>query len=218
MSIYTEITNLESILANCTNDHSCEELASMEEELFRLEHIEDLWLEFGDIPMNPCLEIIEQPWHGFPAGTHRETIWHWFEDEFEISVAEDLMYPDSEPEKANPHFEAFIREEIERKGITANEKNTQFVLMKVTSDENLMSLLYHTIDDAIDEIKNSNCEYAVEIREKDTDRFVSQIDTYPTYDAAHDAIEKINIDCGYYFDIRKITYNNDGNEIGCLSV
>ena len=121
MSIYTEITNLESILTNCANDHSCEELASMEEELSKLEHIKDLWLEFGDIPMNPCLEIIEQPWHGFPAGTHRETIWHWFEDEFKVSVAKDLMYPDAEPEKANPHFKAFIHGEIERKSITVDE-------------------------------------------------------------------------------------------------
>lgn len=218
MSICNEITNLESILTNCTENHTCEELASMEEQLFRLEHINDLWLEFGDIPMNPYLEIIEQPWHGFPAGTHRETIWHWFEDEFEISVAEDLMYPDSEPEKLNPYLEAFVREEIKKKGITANEKNTQFVLMEVTSDERLMSLLYGTIDNAIHDINNNDCQYAVEIRELETDKFISQIDVYDTYDDALEAANKMDISSNYYFNITEIKYDDDGNEISCSSI
>lgn len=28
---------------------------------------------------------------GFPTGTNREEIWHWFEEQFNISVAKDLM-------------------------------------------------------------------------------------------------------------------------------
>ena len=27
----------------------------------------------------------------FPIGTHREEIWYWFEERFNISVAKDLM-------------------------------------------------------------------------------------------------------------------------------
>ena len=42
--------------------------------------------------MNPETECIEQAWHGFSSGTHREEIWHWFEETFQISVAEALMY------------------------------------------------------------------------------------------------------------------------------
>lgn len=53
--------------------------------------IKELWQEFGDIPMNPETEEIEQEWHDFPVGTNIEEIWHWFEDQFDISVA-DLMY------------------------------------------------------------------------------------------------------------------------------
>lgn len=53
--------------------------------------VRSLWGEFGDIPMNPETECIEIEWHGFPAGTHREEIWHWFENTFQVSVAEDLM-------------------------------------------------------------------------------------------------------------------------------
>ena len=94
MNLHTQIVNLEAILSNnpLKAGYCFEEQASMEEELYRLRHIEDLWSEFGDVPMNPCLEITEQPWHHFPAGTHRETIWRWFEMEFGISVGRDLMY------------------------------------------------------------------------------------------------------------------------------
>lgn len=51
----------------------------------------ELWNEFGDVPMNPETECIEEAWNGFPAGTHREEIWHWFEETFDVRVA-DLMY------------------------------------------------------------------------------------------------------------------------------
>lgn len=57
----------------------------------RAEHIKDLWLEFGDIPMNPDTECIEEKWNGFAAGTHKEEIWIWFEETYGISVAKDLM-------------------------------------------------------------------------------------------------------------------------------
>lgn len=55
------------------------------------EYIENLWLEFGDVPMNPETECIEEEWNGFAAGTQREEIWEWFEDFYGISVAKDLM-------------------------------------------------------------------------------------------------------------------------------
>lgn len=50
-----------------------------------------LWEKFEDVPVNPDTEEIEIPWFGFLPGTYREDIWHWFEDQFFISVAEDLM-------------------------------------------------------------------------------------------------------------------------------
>ena len=40
---------------------------------------------------------IEEDFLDFRAGTHREEIWHWFEDTFDLSVAKDLMY--EEPDK-----------------------------------------------------------------------------------------------------------------------
>lgn len=56
-----------------------------------MEWIKDLWKDFGDVPMNPETECIENPWLCFEPGTHREEIWFWFEDTFDIVVGE-LMH------------------------------------------------------------------------------------------------------------------------------
>ena len=85
------ITTLEAALLNCTDILEPEVLASYEEELFWLTHIKELWSQFGDVPMDPQTECLEKSLHGFPAWTFREDIWHWFEAEFGLSVAEDLM-------------------------------------------------------------------------------------------------------------------------------
>lgn len=57
----------------------------------RISQVKELWVQFGEIPMNPETECIEEEWHGFPRGTHREEVWHWFEETFNVSVAKDLM-------------------------------------------------------------------------------------------------------------------------------
>jgi hypothetical protein len=49
-----------------------------------------LWAELADIPINEDEEI-DVDWHIFTKGTEREEIWHWFENEFDLSVATDLM-------------------------------------------------------------------------------------------------------------------------------
>ena len=59
--------------------------------IYIMDSIRMLWKDFGDVPIDPVTECIEVAWHGFAPGTHREVIWKWFEDTFQISVAEDLM-------------------------------------------------------------------------------------------------------------------------------
>lgn len=59
--------------------------------VWKWNYIIELWREFGDIPMNPDTECIEEEWNDFSIGTHREEIWHWFEETFNISVGKDLM-------------------------------------------------------------------------------------------------------------------------------
>lgn len=60
--------------------------------IYDMRAIKNLWSDFGNISLDPETERIEQKWHGFKPGTHREEIWRWFEKTFEISVAKDLMH------------------------------------------------------------------------------------------------------------------------------
>lgn len=55
-----------------------------------LESAKMLWDELKDIPTNDNMEIEEKFLH-FPIGTDCHEIWHWFEEEFDLSVAKDLM-------------------------------------------------------------------------------------------------------------------------------
>lgn len=46
-----------------------------------------LWEELGDVPVDEN-ENIDVDWRQFPKGTFRVDIWHWFEEEYGISVGE----------------------------------------------------------------------------------------------------------------------------------
>ena len=74
-----------------TDFEAVKEIVNAKEESERISAAKELWVEFGEISMNPETECIEEEWHGFSAGTFREDIWHWFEETFNVSVAEDLM-------------------------------------------------------------------------------------------------------------------------------
>lgn len=50
------------------------------------ESIEALWEQFEDIPMDPETECMEEPFLHFPAGTHREEIWKWFDENYSKGV------------------------------------------------------------------------------------------------------------------------------------
>lgn len=53
--------------------------------------VESLWKLFEDVPMNPETECMEESFMGWPAGTHREEIWHWF-DEHHSKGVHYLLY------------------------------------------------------------------------------------------------------------------------------
>lgn len=56
--------------------------------------LEKLWEKFEDVPMDPVTECMEAPFLDFPAGTHREEIWHWFDERHSEGVAY-LLYEHS---------------------------------------------------------------------------------------------------------------------------
>ncbi len=68
-------------------------LYDIETLLDRDEVLEELWEQFGDIPMNPETERIEEKFMGWGPGIHREEIWHWFDERHSKGVAY-LLYGD----------------------------------------------------------------------------------------------------------------------------
>lgn len=56
-------------------------------------NLKELWEMFGDVPMNPETECMEEAFLGFPVGTHREEIWHWFGERYSKGVYA-LLYGD----------------------------------------------------------------------------------------------------------------------------
>lgn len=59
----------------------------------RDKRLEELWGFFEDVPMDPETERIEEGFLGFPPGTDREDIWHWFDERHSRGVAY-LLYND----------------------------------------------------------------------------------------------------------------------------
>ena len=51
----------------------------------------ELWCRLENVPIDPDTEEIEEDWNCFLKGTFREDICHWFEENFKVSIAEDLM-------------------------------------------------------------------------------------------------------------------------------
>ncbi len=52
--------------------------------------IREIWDELESVPINDNEEI-EREWREFPRGTHRQEIWHWFEETFNLSIGDDLL-------------------------------------------------------------------------------------------------------------------------------
>lgn len=57
--------------------------------------LEEMWKELGDVPFEEGPDgglYLEADWRGFPAGTEREDIWHWFDERYSGGV-HALLYP-----------------------------------------------------------------------------------------------------------------------------
>lgn len=63
--------------------------------------LEELWARFGDIPMDPDTECMEDDFLGFSRGTHREEIWHWFDERHSKGVAYLLYGAELDRDKVN---------------------------------------------------------------------------------------------------------------------
>lgn len=73
----------------CDIQDGLDEIESLRD---RDEVLEELWAQFGDVPMNPETECIEEPFMGWGAGVNREEIWHWFDQRYSKGIAYLLYY------------------------------------------------------------------------------------------------------------------------------
>jgi hypothetical protein len=74
------LTNGSAAFIDCANERKKEDM---------MKKVKVLWQKLRDIPTDDK-DCIELPFQHFQVGTHREEIWHWFEDSFGIAVF-DLM-------------------------------------------------------------------------------------------------------------------------------
>lgn len=114
-----EIANLESILVNCRDDHTPEELKEMEEDLAQYSYVQGLWEKY--LGLAKSAGSILEPFHPdgpdgtpsatervFPAGVPCLDVLRWFESRFAIDVRVDLGYdgpwgaPGSAADAAHP--------------------------------------------------------------------------------------------------------------------
>ena len=93
-------------------EEAMEDMLSKEIVEERDRHLESLWCELADVPMDPETETIETPFYIFNAGTNWEEIWTWFDKHYSKGVACLLhgavpaYQPDSTP------LNQFIRQEV----------------------------------------------------------------------------------------------------------
>ena len=101
------------------NGHSVTAMATLAHRDYELEQ---LWAQFGDIPMDDGTERLEEPFLHFPAGTEREDVWHWFDSRHSKGIAY-LLYGDGidrTPETAKLLYMKQLCFECESKDCTYN--------------------------------------------------------------------------------------------------
>jgi len=52
--------------------------------------VHEVWAELGNVIVDED-DNIEQGWKHFPPGANKLEIWHWIEETYDVSIAEDLM-------------------------------------------------------------------------------------------------------------------------------
>lgn len=120
--------------------------------------LERLWAEFGDVPMNPETECMDEPFLGFPAGTHREDIWHWFDERHSRGVAYLLNGDMQSVEKC-------------------------YVVTDNSYDVGLSTYAFWSREDAERSVRESVASVVAELKERDWDRVevLEQGDSFSVY-------------------------------------
>lgn len=67
-------------------DYGCE---------FEDEELLMLWQMLGDVPVND-MDQVEEEFLGFPEGTEKEEVWHWFDERYSGGVVKLMFGGDGE--------------------------------------------------------------------------------------------------------------------------
>lgn len=84
IAVMNELHKTISYSDYCTVMDGLQEIDTLRD---RDEELEELWEQFGDVPMNPETECIEEQFMGWGPGIHREEIWHWFDRRHSKGIA-----------------------------------------------------------------------------------------------------------------------------------
>lgn len=114
---YHEERGADAICLDCEDlrehyEEVLERMLSDETPAGRDQHLESLWGELADVPMDPDTECIIEPYLHFSRGTSRESIWRWFDEHHSKGVAY-LLYEASRPAVLQESaLTQFIHEEV----------------------------------------------------------------------------------------------------------
>jgi len=75
--------------------------------------LKKLWAQFGNVPMDPQTECIEEQFMLWGPGTHREEIWHWFDERYSTG-GYCLLYGDSAGDTTKSYPELAMYDEDHR--------------------------------------------------------------------------------------------------------
>jgi len=97
------------------NEHyedALEKMLEAEAPVERDRHLESLWAELTDVPMDPETECMEAPFCFFSAGTHREDIWRWFDEHHSRGVSYLLNHSNPNAQPQDHPLSLFIQQEV----------------------------------------------------------------------------------------------------------
>lgn len=101
---------------------------------------------------------MDEPFLGFPAGTHREDIWHWFDERHSRGVAYLLHGPQKQPRKC-------------------------YAVIDSSYDVGMNTYAFWSREDAERSVRESVASVVAELKERDWDRVevLEQGDSFSVY-------------------------------------
>lgn len=108
---------------------------------FDEEEVRKLWSLLEDVPMNPETEQLEDDFLGFPEGTDRETVWHWFDEHYPGGVHSLLYAGGNAQQMGHEEFMDYVRRTFNVDGATQRMMdNILYYVEKLPEDDQYAAL------------------------------------------------------------------------------